>query len=61
MRRGNAVATVVVGQWTDEFDADQAERVFSGQDPFDELTMVDDVHGDPHEIRVPDRESSPTH
>jgi aerobic C4-dicarboxylate transport protein len=58
---GNAVATVVVGQWTDEFDADQAERVFSGQDPFDELTMVDDVHGDPHEIRVPDRESSPTH
>jgi aerobic C4-dicarboxylate transport protein len=52
---GNAVATVVIGKWTGEFDADQAERVFSGQDPFDELSMVDDDHGDPHEIRVPDR------
>lgn len=53
---GNAVATVVIGKWTGEFDADRAERVFSGQDPFDERTMVDDDR-DPHEIRVeaPDR------
>jgi aerobic C4-dicarboxylate transport protein len=52
---GNAVATVVVGQWTDEFNADQAERVLAGEDPFDELTTVDDHHGDPHEIGMADR------
>jgi aerobic C4-dicarboxylate transport protein len=39
---GNAVATVVIGKWTGEFDAEQAERVFRGEDPFDETTMVDD-------------------
>ena len=41
---GNAVATVLIGQWTHEFDKDQAERVLSGQDPFDETTMNED-HG----------------
>ena len=41
---GNAVATVLVGTWTGEFDKSQAERVFRGEDPFDEATMVDD-HG----------------
>jgi aerobic C4-dicarboxylate transport protein len=41
---GNAVATVLIGQWTNEFDRDQAERVLSGQDPFDEITMNED-HG----------------
>ncbi|MDQ1629546.1 MAG: aerobic C4-dicarboxylate transport protein, partial [Actinomycetota bacterium] len=44
---GNAVATVVIGTWTGEFDAEQAERVLSGEDPFDESTMVDDGHGAP--------------
>jgi aerobic C4-dicarboxylate transport protein len=39
---GNAVATVVIGRWVGELDADQAERVLSGQDPFDEASMVDD-------------------
>jgi aerobic C4-dicarboxylate transport protein len=43
---GNAVATVLVGTWTGEFDKARAERVFRGEDPFDEATMVDD-HGDP--------------
>jgi len=42
---GNAVATVVIGRWVGELDMDQAERVLSGQDAFDERTMVDD-HGD---------------
>jgi len=45
----------VIGKWTGEFDADQAERVLSGDDPFDERTMVDDDH-DPHEIRLTDRD-----
>jgi aerobic C4-dicarboxylate transport protein len=38
---GNAVATVLVGKWTGEFDPDQAKRVLSGQSPFDEATMMD--------------------
>jgi len=44
---GNAVATVVVGSWTGQFDRDQAERVLSGQDPFGEaeLAAVDDLDG----------------
>ncbi|MDT7615656.1 MAG: aerobic C4-dicarboxylate transport protein [Pseudonocardiales bacterium] len=39
---GNAVATVVIGNWVGEFDRAKADRVLSGQDPFDEATMLDD-------------------
>jgi aerobic C4-dicarboxylate transport protein len=39
---GNAVATVLIGTWTREFDRAQAVRVLSGESPFDELTMLDD-------------------
>jgi len=39
---GNSVATVLLGTWTKEFDREQADRVFSGEDPFDENTLVDD-------------------
>ena len=39
---GNAVATVVIGNWVREIDGTQAERVFSGEDPFDEPDMLDD-------------------
>ena len=42
---GNSVATVLIGTWTDEFDRDQADRVFSGEDPFDEQTFSDEAHG----------------
>ena len=42
---GNSVATVLVGTWTREIDRDKADRVLSGGDPFDEATMLDDVHG----------------
>ncbi|WP_233617831.1 cation:dicarboxylate symporter family transporter [Actinomadura sp. WAC 06369] len=42
---GNAVATVVIGIWTREFDRDKARRVLAGEDPFDEATMLDDHHG----------------
>jgi aerobic C4-dicarboxylate transport protein len=39
---GNAVATMLVGSWTKTVDRAKVDRVLSGQDPFDELTMVDD-------------------
>jgi aerobic C4-dicarboxylate transport protein len=31
-----------MGSWVGEFDSDQAKRVLSGEDPFDEATMIDD-------------------
>ncbi|MEU3459625.1 cation:dicarboxylase symporter family transporter [Streptomyces sp. NPDC006733] len=42
---GNAVATVLVGTWTKEFDKERAGRVFAGELPFDEATLVDDHAG----------------
>jgi len=39
---GNAVATMLVGSWTKTIDRKQVDKVLSGNDPFDELTMVDD-------------------
>lgn len=38
---GNAVATVLIGVWTREFDRDRAHAVLSGNDPFDEEGMLD--------------------
>ncbi|EMY33743.1 putative sodium:dicarboxylate symporter [Arthrobacter crystallopoietes BAB-32] len=53
---GNAVATVLVGQWTNELDKVQAERVLSGQDPFDESTMNEDhAYTAPEEVGTPAR------
>ncbi|WP_316524805.1 cation:dicarboxylate symporter family transporter [Kitasatospora brasiliensis] len=43
---GNAVATVLIGHWTGELDAERAQRVLAGEVPFDELTLVD-AHGAP--------------
>ncbi|KAB1947427.1 cation:dicarboxylase symporter family transporter [Micromonospora sp. ALFpr18c] len=54
---GNAVATVLVGTWTGEFDRDRAAGVLRGDDPFDEATMVDDQDDGP-EPRRPDEESA---
>jgi Na+/H+-dicarboxylate symporter len=45
---GNAVATVLVGTWSGEFDRERAGRVLRGDDPFDEQTMLDD-HAEPHD------------
>ncbi|MGW0215919.1 cation:dicarboxylate symporter family transporter [Micromonospora chokoriensis] len=42
---GNAVATVLVGTWTGEFDRNRAAEVLRGDDPFDEATMLDDHDG----------------
>jgi aerobic C4-dicarboxylate transport protein len=41
---GNAVATVLIGTWTKEFDRTQASRVLTGTDPFDEASLTDDHH-----------------
>ncbi|MEV7440729.1 cation:dicarboxylase symporter family transporter [Streptomyces sp. NPDC091204] len=42
---GNAVATVLIGTWTKEFDHARAAEVLAGRLPFDETTLVDDGHG----------------
>ncbi|WBC15247.1 cation:dicarboxylase symporter family transporter [Micromonospora sp. WMMA1998] len=39
---GDAMATVLVGTWTGEFDRDRARAVLAGDRPFDEATMVDE-------------------
>ncbi|HKR50719.1 MAG TPA: cation:dicarboxylase symporter family transporter [Pseudonocardiaceae bacterium] len=39
---GNAVATVLIGSWTRELNTAQARRVFSGEDPFNETTLLDE-------------------
>jgi len=40
---GNAVATVVIGTLTNEFDRERALRVLAGDEPFDETTLLDDT------------------
>ena len=37
---GNAVATVLIGQWTGTLDRARLDRVLAGQEPFDETTQV---------------------
>jgi aerobic C4-dicarboxylate transport protein len=44
---GNAVATVIIGQMVGEFDRDKAARVLSGDEPFEEATMIDDTEPPP--------------
>ncbi|MCW6008815.1 cation:dicarboxylase symporter family transporter [Micromonospora sp. CPCC 205371] len=39
---GNAVATVLVGTWTGEFDKERAREVLAGHDPFNEQTLLDE-------------------
>ena len=58
---GNAVATVLVGTWTGEFDRDKAGRVLRGDDPFDESTMLDEDadEGEPATRRPADESSVP--
>jgi aerobic C4-dicarboxylate transport protein len=42
---GNAIATVLIANWTDELDREQLDAVLAGDRPFDEETMIDDDHG----------------
>ncbi|WP_414944744.1 cation:dicarboxylate symporter family transporter, partial [Amycolatopsis sp. cmx-11-32] len=58
---GNAVATILVGNWTNEFDRERANQVFNGQAPFDEATLIDDHEWNPHGDRDGDREKAATH
>jgi aerobic C4-dicarboxylate transport protein len=39
---GNAIATVLIGRWTGEFDRARARSVLNGDNPFDESTMLDE-------------------
>jgi aerobic C4-dicarboxylate transport protein len=49
---GNSVATVLIGHWVGEIDRDKAARVLSGEDPFDEATMLDDSQ-EPEPVEPP--------
>lgn len=55
---GNSVATVLVGHWTRTLDHAQLDRVLSGEDRFDEATMVDDHEAAP-DVVPPVREVQP--
>ncbi|MEW2167506.1 cation:dicarboxylase symporter family transporter [Streptomyces sp. NPDC007084] len=39
---GNAVATVLIGTWTNEIDKERVAEVLAGRLPFDETTLLDD-------------------
>jgi aerobic C4-dicarboxylate transport protein len=47
---GNSVATLLVAQWTHTLDHAQLGRVLSGEDRFDETTMVDDHETARHDV-----------
>jgi len=38
---------VIIGTWTDVIDRDKVDRVLSGEDPFDESTMLDEDDWEP--------------
>ncbi|MCP2334880.1 cation:dicarboxylate symporter family transporter [Actinomadura rupiterrae] len=50
---GNAVATVVIGSWTKEFDTERARSVLSGAEPFNEITQIDTDENRPLEDATP--------
>jgi aerobic C4-dicarboxylate transport protein len=54
---GNAVATVLVGTWTNSIDRARLDEVLAGHAPFDETTMLDQDDApaaEPVEPAVPD-------
>ncbi|MGW1719153.1 cation:dicarboxylate symporter family transporter [Streptomyces sp. NPDC002156] len=42
---GNAVATVLIGTWTNEIDKERVAGVLGGRYPFDEKTLIDENDG----------------
>jgi aerobic C4-dicarboxylate transport protein len=42
---GNAVATLLIGSWTNTVDTAKVHAVLAGRDPFDEVTMLDEREG----------------
>lgn len=55
---GNAVATVLIGSWTGQFDADQARRALSGESPFNEATLID-AQSPPELVPAAERATTP--
>ena len=49
---GNAVATLIIAKWVKEIDHDQAKRVLTGDDPFDDLDMLDEHSAAEHRADV---------
>ncbi|WP_045709272.1 cation:dicarboxylate symporter family transporter [Streptomyces rubellomurinus] len=56
---GNAVATVLIGRWTGELDAERAQRVLAGEVPFDEQTLIDSAGGHPAPQAPADPDAAP--
>lgn len=50
---GNAVATVLIGHWTNELDRDRMGQVLTGALPFDEATLVDSHSDVPTQADTP--------
>ena len=57
---GNSVATVLVGHWTGTYNREQLDRVLAGDDPFDEMTMLDDDHSEGDRANVIDGVDAPS-
>jgi len=47
---GNAVATILVGRWTNTVDLDRVRYVLSGKDPFDYSTLGDHGLDEPQDL-----------
>ncbi|MFD7030747.1 cation:dicarboxylate symporter family transporter [Streptomyces sp. NPDC059917] len=56
---GNAVATVLIGTWTKEFDRDRATEVLAGRLPFDEASLNDGEHAEDRDHARDDAASTP--
>ncbi|WUB70977.1 cation:dicarboxylase symporter family transporter [Streptomyces sp. NBC_00576] len=55
---GNAVATVLIGTWTNEIDKTRVAEVLAGQHPFDEKTLIDEndgFHPDTADTEIPEQ------
>jgi len=52
---GNAIATVLIANWTKGLDRGQLDAVLAGDRPFDEATMIDDPHGERTPVEVTPR------
>ncbi|MBS1672851.1 MAG: cation:dicarboxylase symporter family transporter [Actinobacteria bacterium] len=48
---GNAVATILIGTWTKQIDAEQVRQVLSGARPFDESTLDGVGHDAPSDVQ----------
>jgi aerobic C4-dicarboxylate transport protein len=56
---GNAVATLLVGTWTNTVDKEQVDTVLRGEDPFDEMSMLDE--DDERRMEARERGEEPAH